>query len=423
MIGRGRVLSAVGVTVTVAITTMFIMGVDGQCFSENDDLTTMPTYHDISGMINFDLNLFKELYLSSKQNQNVFISPYSIWSSILLVYLGAAGRTRAQMEKVMGITDKMTTLKTWRVLEYMYEDRQGADSHNTFVLANRAFVAPWISINPCFTNFLHDELEQLDLSQIFQASTRINEFIHERTFGQISQLVKPIDLKRAVVVLANAAAFKGTWHEKFDSKGTTGEKFYTSPEEYTTVPMMKLQGKFKYGKSSEIGAQVLELPYSDGYTSMYLMLPGLNTGLDLGLAELIKRLTPERIRSGFTTMRYQEVKIKLPRFKLHYSVDTELMQALYDMGMKDLFTEGMANLTAMAPDGGLLVSKSLHQANVEVNEDGTEASAATIFITESRTKVGPPPAMFVCNRPFIFVIYDNFTGNILFIGTYRNVSN
>ncbi|XP_064085355.1 serine protease inhibitor 88Ea-like [Macrobrachium nipponense] len=397
--------STLAVIISV-ITAVCLTTADAQCLSELDDMTTIPKYHDISGMMNFDINLFTDIYMHSDYHTNVFISPYSIWSSLLVAYLGSAGNTRAQMEEVLGVTDKIATLKTWRILQYMYRDRDV----QIYAFANKAFVDAQIFLNPCVANMLRNELAYVDFSQVFEASWQINKFIYERTYGVISNVVQPSTLHRAVSVLANAAIFKGKWHMQFSPKNTQMRRFYGTPE-YST----------SFRKSLDLQAEVLELPYSDGHTSMYLFLPALDTRQDMGLAALMLRLTPERLRTSISNIWHRQVNVTLPRFRLRNALGSGLKESLARMGMRDLFTK-MADLTVLAPLGGLTISDSIHEASIEVDEDGTVASATTVFVLTSKTQRPPPPVDFECNRPFLFLIYDNHSNNILFMGTYRNAT-
>ncbi|XP_068202935.1 serine protease inhibitor 88Ea-like [Palaemon carinicauda] len=399
-----------------ALAGLCLTTADAQCLSPKDDLSTIPKYHDITGMINFDINLFRDIYSHSDKHANVFISPYSIWSSLLLAYLGSAGNTRAQMEAVLGITDKIATLKTWRVLELMYKKRDV----RLFAFANRAFIDDQIVLRPCVANLLQNELEIVDFSETFEASKKINNYIHEKTYGVLSNVVQPSTLHRAVSLLVNAAIFKGKWHMQFSPKDTRMVQFYDSPEYSAFIPMMSLRETLRYGKSLELQAEILELPYSDGHTSMYLLLPALDMSPDLGLASLIFRLRSQSLQASLKNIWHRQVNVTLPRIKFRNTIGNGLRDSLVRLGMKDLFTN-LADLRVLAPSSGLTVSNSIHEASIEVDEEGTVASATTVFVVTSKTNP-PPPVVFTCNRPFLFLICDKHSNNILFMGAYRNAT-
>ncbi|XP_063608212.1 serine protease inhibitor 2.1-like [Penaeus indicus] len=361
-----------------------------QCLSAHDDLTSLQTYHDISGMVSFAFDLFRELLDRTPAEGNLFFSPYSVWNGLVLAYLGAEGKTRREMEAVMGVREKVSTLKTWWLLERTYQSQQIKNSFNTFVLANRVFVD----------------------ARYHDATNMINKYTFENTRGLISNVVNEREIYQAIMVMVNVAAFKGLWRHQFRLNDTYYGNFYVTPEKYVEVPMMKQEGQFRNGMSRDLGARVLELPYAEGPFTMYIFLP---TG---DVKDLLSRLNPTSFRSAITNMWHHQVTIHLPRFTLRSSIKGDLKLALYKLGIRDLFSES-ADLTSLAPRGSLVVSRTFHQAALQVTEEGTEAAAATVFVSLSRTKP-PPPSTFACDRPFVFVIYDSQTGNFVFVGAFRN---
>lgn len=387
-----------------------------QCFSENDNLD-IPASSDLSPITDFGLELFKQLFPYNSTTSNFFFSPYSVWNALTLAYFGSGGNTEAELESVLRVTDKVSTLKNWRTLEFLYDMRQRNKSDYTFNLANRAYFDKSVALRPCVEEILQNELALLDFSNPTEAAEEINQFVWNTTKGRIPRLLNPNDVSDARMVLTNAAFFKGTWLYQFKTSQTQKHLFYATPEDYHFVDMMSQKGNFRHGVSEELGAHILELPYTGEAVSMYIMLPPFISG-ENGFNAMVERLNGTLMHEAFDNMWRTQIEVVIPKFKLEQMVENELIDALSRMGINDLFSQ-QANLTTFAPFENLSVGKSIHKAFVEVSEEGTEAAAATAFIS---WRIAKPlsPEKFECNHPFLFVIYDNLTKNVLFMGAYKN---
>ncbi|XP_069179921.1 serine protease inhibitor 88Ea [Procambarus clarkii] len=401
----------------VLVVLALVAGARPQCLSENDNLD-IPASSDLSPITDFGLELFKGLFPYNSTTRNFFFSPYSVWNALTLAYFGSGGETQLQLEEALRVTDKVTTLKNWRALEFLYRMRQANNSDYTFNLANRAFFDKTVSLRTCMDAILHNELQVLDFSQATEAANEINNFVSETTKGRINTLVEPADVSQAKMVLANAAFFKGTWLYQFKPSQTRKNLFYATPEDYYFVDMMTQKGNFRHGVSEELGAHILELPYTGEAVSMYILLPPFISG-ENGFNAMVERLNASLLHEAFNNMWRMQVEVIIPKFKLEQLIENELMVALAGMGVTDLFDQRLANLTAFVPSGSLSIGKSIHKAFVEVSEEGTEAAAATALIS---WRIARPvgPEKFECNHPFLFIIYDNLTKNVLFLGAYKN---
>ncbi|KAK8741756.1 hypothetical protein OTU49_002378 [Cherax quadricarinatus] len=404
-------------SVIFVVVLAVVAEVHPQCLSENDNLD-IPASNDLSSITDFGLELFKGLFPYNATSKNFFFSPYSVWNALTLAYFGSGGNTQSQLEEVLRVTDKVSTLKNWRALEFLYRMRQANNSDYTFNLANRAFFDKTVSLRPCVDAILHNELQILDFSEPTEAADTINTFVSETTKGRITSLVEPSHVSQAKMVLANAAFFKGTWQYQFKPSQTRKNLFYATPEDYYFVDMMTQKGNFRHGVSEELGAHILELPYTGEAVSMYILLPPFISG-ENGFNAMVERLNASLLTEAFNNMWRMQVEVILPKFKLEQLVEDELMLTLAGMGITDLFDQSQANLTAFAPNGSLSIGKSIHKAFVEVSEEGTEAAAATALIS---WRIARPvgPEKFECNHPFLFIIYDNLTKNVLFLGAYKN---
>ncbi|XP_064083415.1 serine protease inhibitor 88Ea-like [Macrobrachium nipponense] len=387
-----------------------------QCFSADDDLSIVPS-NDLSSITDFGLDLFRTVF-PYNATSNFFFSPYSIWNALTLAYFGSGGNTQAELERALRVSDKVQTLKNWRSLEFMYQMRQVNNSDYTFNLANKAYFDHNLTLRPCVKDILHKELELIDFSKPVEAAGTINDFVSQTTKGRIPTLVGADDVINAQMVLANAAFFKGTWLYQFKKSATQPGLFYSTPQDYSFVDMMRQKGNFRHGVSEELGAHILELPYTGEAVSMFILLPPFISG-DNGFNKMVERLNGTTLQNAIDDMWRVQVEVILPKFRLEQMVGDELMLALSRMGVSDLFDAGRANLTTFDPVTRLSISKSIHKAFVEVSEEGTEAAAATALIS---LRIARPaaPEKFECNHPFLFVIHDNLTKNVLFMGAYKN---
>ncbi|XP_057360236.1 serpin B8-like isoform X1 [Manis pentadactyla] len=230
--------------------------------------------------------------------------------------------------------------------------------------------------------------------------------------GKISEILGPRTVNPLTkLVLVNAIYFKGKWNEQFDRKYTRGMPFKVNQEK-KTVQMMFKQAKFRMGYIDEVRAQVLELPYAGEELSMVLLLPDDTAGL----AEVEKALTYEKFRAWTNPEKMTKVKVQvfLPRLKLEETYDLESF--LRSLGMTDAFEEAKADFSGMSAKKNVPVSKVAHKCFVEVNEEGTEAAAATAVVRNARCVRTEP--QFCADHPFLLFIRHHKTNCILFCGRF-----
>jgi len=216
------------------------------------------------------------------------------------------------------------------------------------------------------------------------------------------------------LILVNAVYFKGAWVNIFDARNTEDEDFHVSPSETVKVKMMyRTEAKFYYGENEDLKCQAIELPYNGDCLSMFILLPDHSK---TSLAEVEKRLTFDdlvNVKQKFE-MSLWDVILWLPKFKM--DVRLSLSESLCDLGMSDLFQEGVADLSGLDGSKELYVSKVLHRAMVDVNEQGTEAGACTAEVQKVLYGEIPKEMEFHADHPFLFFIQHKPTGSILFLG-------
>jgi serpin B len=239
------------------------------------------------------------------------------------------------------------------------------------------------------------------------ARNRINTWIEKQTQDKIKELLKRGTLTAQTrLVLTNAIYFKSNWQSPFDQKMTREEAFTISADRQVRVPMMHQAATFGYLDGGSFEA--LEMPYAGKELSMVVFLPKQADGL----AEFEKSLTVVRLTQWLAQLKQGQVAVALPKFQL--TVDFELKPVLSAMGMPTAFTSA-ADFSGMTGSGGLSLSAVVHQAYVDVHEEGTEAAAATAVVV-GRVSAPFPSRVFRADRPFVFAIRDARSNSILFLG-------
>jgi len=244
----------------------------------------------------------------------------------------------------------------------------------------------------------------------------INNWVADNTNQKIKDILSVGDVNELTrLILVNAIYFKGAWEKKFSTEATTEQDFHVSASEAVKVQLMYLRKvKVGYGANQKINCQVIELPYEGKALSMFVILPD-HTVTDIHAVE--GSLTVDdlvNINDSFK-IRVSEVNIWLPRFKIDEKL--KLNDLLSKLGIVDLFREGKADLSGVDNSKELYVSKVIHQAFVEVNEEGSEAAAATAVIMNCKMASVPKPVFdFRADHPFLFLIRENATKSIIFLG-------
>ncbi len=239
----------------------------------------------------------------------------------------------------------------------------------------------------------------------------INQWVAAQTADKIKDLLPPGILTPATrLVLTNAIYFKGDWQSQFDKAQTREEDFHLSAAQTVKAPLMHLQGRFSYFNGGTF--QALELPYKSGDLSMIVLLPNDPAGLPA----LEQSLTAASARQWLSQLQpAAKVILTLPSFKM--TEKFELNNALAALGMRQAFERGAADFSALTGKRDFWISAAIHKAYIDVNEEGTEAAAATGIVMRSMAMTRPePPIVFRADHPFLFLIRDNRSGEILFMG-------
>jgi len=354
-----------------------------------------------------------DLYLKFKDNpeyseNNIFFSPYSISTALVMTYEGARGKTAEEMRSVFYFPedDDMRRYSFAKVYNLINKKDKKYKLHTANAL--------WTQIDYPFLDEYLDLIEKyyagkatnLDFVDETEKSRKIiNGWVEDKTRNKIKDLIPAGILDADTrLVLTNAIYFKGTWLLQFNKEDTRQEDFKVIPEKTVKVDMMSIAGEeFNYAETDKL--QILKLPYEGEDLSMLIILPKEND-----LNSLEDSLSLEKLNELRNTLTKQKVDVFLPKFKFETKYFME--KTLIEMGMPSAFLN--ADFSGMDGTKDLFISNVIHQAFVEVNEEGTEAAAATGVVMKEVAIA--ENIIFRADHPFIFMIQERETGNILFMG-------
>jgi serpin B len=408
----------------LAIPLLFSPLMLAACAAENpvtfnvDEASLAPV---VEGNNQFALDLYGRL---AAQPGNLFFSPYSISTALAMTYTGAQGETAAQMRHVLKFPSEGEELHACfgALMQQLTKVKRKTAGYQINI-ANRLWgeERPYFKFREAFLeatrHFYGAELAKVSFSKDSSGACKaINDWVSEETQQKIRELLQPNDVDASTtLVLTNAIYFKGDWARRFKEEATKQEPFYLNAVDNAPVPMMHQTGEFGYTATDDL--QVLQMPYQGDALSMVILLPAKRDGL----AEFEKTLTADKLAQWLKTMYKREVQVYLPRFKLEARFS--LPGVLTEMGMPDAFGlkadfKGMIEYTTdIIPEEVLFISDVIHKAYVDVNEEGTEAAAATaVTMVTVAVSVPEPPPVFRADHPFVFLIRDNKSGSILFLG-------
>ncbi len=343
---------------------------------------------------------------------NTFFSPASIAVALAMTDLGVGGKTREEMERVLG-ADAVGDLPLQEAYPALQARLATVGAGVELQVVNQL----WGQVGYHFLKDFRDAtktrdgapLEEADFARDdLQARASINRRVSELTRKRIPELLPKGVLNHLTrLVLVNAIYFKGSWEARFNKAATLEDGFFRlASGEEVTAPMMSRLGRYQYAEDAE--AQWLELPYEQKEVALVVVLPKHPDGL----ARVEAALSAKRLDAQVSAMAEQLVSLSLPRFKLSASFD--LKDTLTVLGMSRAFDDHRADFSGMTDKDGLVLSKVLHQAELVVNEEGSEAAAATAVIV--RTRSVPRGIPFLADRPFLFFIRDTRSGAVLFMG-------
>lgn len=354
-----------------------------------------------------------ELYAKLKETQgNQFFSPFSISSALALAYAGAQDETAQEMTKIFHFGPDQAVFHRDFGSMVKAMNAGGKKKGYELAIANGVWVAQGLGLKKDYLNLVQKDygagIKELNFAKDSQSARKtINDWVAKHTDQKIKDLLPPgLPSAGTKVVLTNAVYFKGEWAHKFKKEGTKDLPFTTLDGKKIKVPTMCQTESFNYLEEDSLKA--LELPYVGRDLSMVILLPKKTDGLK----ELERNLSYESVHSLFGKVASQEVAVCLPRFKMKSKF--MLADTLAAMGMKQALSAPPADFSGMNGRKDLFISQVVHEGFVDVNEEGTEAAAATGVTVKAAMSM--TSAEFKADHPFIFLIRDRRSGAILFMG-------
>lgn len=378
-------------------------------------MTLGATFPD-EAVVDLSVNMYNHLRTNG-EDENILFSPLSIALAMGIMELGAQGSTLKEIRHSMGY-DSLKSGEEFSFLKNFSNMVTAEESHYVMRIANSLFVQNGFHVNEEFLQmvkkYFNAEVNYVNFSQNIDVANYINKWVENNTHNILKDLVSPRDFDPVThLALINAVYFKGNWKSQFRPENTRTFSFTKDDESEVQIPMMYQQGEFYYGEfsdgSNEAGGiyQVLEIPYEGEEISMMLVL----SRQEVPLATLEPLLKTQLIEEWANSVKKQKVEVYLPRFTVEQEID--LKDVLKTLGITEVFIKN-ANLTALSDSKDIFLSKAIHKSFLEVNEEGSEAAAASGMIAISRMAVLYPQV--IVDHPFLFLIRIRKTGTILFMG-------
>lgn len=401
------------------------IGMMWACAPKGDPLPQVaPSQRDkaVEGNNKLAVALYQQLRDNPRIKQapyNLFFSPYSVSSALTMTYAGAVGDTAKEMRSALQLQlpdQEIHLANSWLAIDL---NNRGQAGDFTFTVANRLWGRTGLTFESAFMSLMKVQylagMERLDFQSDPNAARQtINKWVEDKTNQKIKDLLPEGSINSEIsLVLTNAIYFKGNWKNKFDKDATTDRAFALVANEKPSVqvPMMSKVAPARYATTDN--AWIVAMPYKGEQLEMVLVVPKDQEGL----FAIEKDLTYETLSGWLSSLApTDKVGVIMPKFKFTYK--EKLKTAFIGLGMQKAFGSG-ADFSGMTTEENLHIDQIFHKAFIEVNEEGSEAAAATA-VTMKRDSAGPSHPTVLADHPFLFMIHDKSTGSILFMGRVHN---
>jgi len=354
-----------------------------------------------------------EFYQEIKSNNNFVFSPASISSAFAMTYNGAQGNTFNEMAQVFHFNKNLSEFNTdYKNLFTLNENQKDFQFYN----ANSLWIQEGMEIKQNFLDvnktYYGASLNLLDFKNDSEKSRiTINNWVSEKTKNKINDLLNPSTIDNATrLVLVNALYFKGAWKKQFKKEQNTKDKFQVAKRDFIEADFMNTSVNTWYYQDNY--AEIIDIPYSDDDYSLMIIVPKSYRKLK----KLEKKLDQEYYNNYINHKEKKQIKLSIPKFNI--KSDYDLGETLVKMGLKDAFT-GNADFSGITEQEKLYISQAIHKATIEINEEGTEAAAATAVVMRKMSVMLDNVELKV-DRPFIYILRNNQTNCIYFIGKVVN---
>ncbi|NXH41366.1 A1AT2 antiproteinase, partial [Dicaeum eximium] len=362
----------------------------------------------------FAFKLYKQIR-DEVGDGNIFFSPLSISTAFAMLSLGARSNTLRELHR--GLAFNLTQVEEQEIHQgfqhilQLLNDPRREDQLN---MGNALFIDNQVELLRNFldgvTTFYYTEAVSSNFQNPPEAIREINTYVKTKTHGKIVDLVKSLD-SETMMVLINYIFFRGSWKRPFNSLNTRDDDFYLDDKNSVKVKMMHQNKDFNVHKDEKLSCWVVEIPYKGNVTSLFV-LPDEGT-----MKQVEDALLKETVSNWLRGLKTRKIYLDLPKFSVSGSLDVKSL--FKKMGVTKVFSD-QADLSGVAKNLHLKVSKAIHKATVDVQENGTEAAAVTRFEIVPMSLQFPPPPHISFNRPFLIIIIDKTTDSLLFLGKIRN---
>lgn len=372
----------------------FMLGFSGSLGAEIAAAQTQKALTDVAkgnNLLAFDI--YKEL---AKQPGNICFSPLSAETILALTFQGAKEQTATEMATTLRLPNDPVAVALG--FKAATEKLKSSTNGVIFNTANKIYPANTVKVNPAFKQVAVDsfnaDVETLDFNKNTEAAQSINQWVEGQTNSKIKDLINPSDLDGLTrMVLVNCLYFLGKWKHTFEVSPYP-IKFYETADKFKEVPAMRVENTFGYAENDDMDVQIVELPYKDTDYSMLIILPRKVDGL-----AKVESKFPLNLQEIIGSLQKITVAVTMPKFKIEQTI--QMNDVLKKLGMVNAFDETKANFSGIANEE-LHISKVIQKTFIEVNEEGTEAAAATAGFAGIPLSLGPRG--IVINRPFTYIL-------------------
>ncbi|XP_023783400.1 alpha-1-antitrypsin-like [Cyanistes caeruleus] len=378
------------------------------------DVENLPHVKLAPSNADFAFKLYRQIRDESDDG-NIFFSPLSISTAFSMLTLGARSNTLRELHK--GLAFNLTQLEEQEIHEGFQRILQLLnDPHREVQLnmGNALFIDNHVELLQNFldhvSNFYYAEAISTNFKNPPEALRKINDYVETKTHGKFVDLVKSLDPEN-VMVLINYIFFRGSWERPFKSFNTRDDDFFLDAENSVKVKMMHQNEDFNVHRDEKLSCWVVEIPYKGNVTSFFV-LPDEGT-----MKQVEDALLKETVAKWLRSFENRNIYLGLPQFSVSGSYDVKSL--FKKMGVTEVFSD-QADLSGVAKNLLLKVSKAIHKATVDVRENGTEAAAVTVIEIVPVGLPFPPPPLINFNRPFLMMVIDKTTDAVLFLGKIVN---
>jgi serpin B len=370
----------------------------------NIGLLNAQTNDYINSLNSYSFDLYREINIG---NENILLSPLSTYYALLVAYEGSKNKTKQEFEKVLYLGNQ-GSIKN----DFIHNHTSKSDSCSFYSVSNAIWVDKSVKIDEVYRNSLEhkylSDFEQTDFTNANLAVSNINGWVSEKTNRRINEIVSSANINSETkMLISNAVYFKGEWLNKFEKQKTISAPFFTSVENQYKIDFMNMTENLQYFENDEY--QFISKPYKDSNFSFCIILPKKLFGIE----EIEKKLNTDFFKETLDSTYSAKTLLSIPKLKLESS--SKLKDALKNVGLKTAFTSE-ADFSGITKEAPLMLGQVLHNTWIELDEEKTEAAAATAVVV--RITGLPSYKVFKADHPFVFFVMDNRSSAIIFMGRY-----